>query len=188
MKNLERIYDKCVDIMNEQGILHHAPYNVTVNNRFKRTWGRCVMESRYGGVKHYSIYVNPILLDDRNSDKGLEETLLHELIHTVDGCWNHGKKFQRLARQINNIYNYNIKTRSSENDKGISEECQSEIRERREKQRMNYKYAVTCKKCGNQYKYKNLTNVVKYPWMYRCKCGGELYQSGDIHVYSARNH
>ena len=41
-------------------------------------------------------------------DLGLEETIMHELVHTIDGCYNHGAKFHKYAEMINQEYNLNI--------------------------------------------------------------------------------
>ncbi len=42
------------------------------------------------------------------NDLDIEETIMHELAHTIDGCYNHGAKFKHYAEIINQEYNLNI--------------------------------------------------------------------------------
>ena len=96
----DKIYE-CIDKLNALGI--------PISNRiaFKTTTGF----SKFGFCKRtpkdlldFTIAINKWFEDDL----ALEETIMHELVHTVDGCYNHGAKFHDIADMINEAYNLNI--------------------------------------------------------------------------------
>ena len=71
------------------------------NTGFSR-FGFCKKTPR--GETAFVIAINKWFEDDL----GLIETIMHELVHTVDGCYNHGAKFHKIAEMINQEYNLNI--------------------------------------------------------------------------------
>ena len=94
------------------------------------------------------------------------QTLAHELIHTCDGCMNHGELFKKYADKMNRKYGYNIRRTNSAEEMGV------------ESSNENAKYIVVCKKCGNEIRRTRQSPLTKNPSRYRCKCGGELYLRG----------
>lgn len=64
----------------------------------------------------YSININVLLLNENCPENSLYETLYHELLHCVDGCMNHGIKWQQLAELVSDCYNVDI-TRCSSDEK-----------------------------------------------------------------------
>lgn len=82
------------------------------------------------------------------SDKALEETLLHEILHCVVGCFDHQPKWKRLAEKLNKEYNYNIQ-RCNSLDEKLGDKCAEQIRAKR---RVEYKlYKGKCLDCGNEF-------------------------------------
>ena len=104
------------------------------------------------------------IADDYVAKTALEGTVIHELIHTIPGCFNHGSKFKIIANRVNEKYpQYDIKTSTKASEYGLPE-----IAVRGDK------YEITCPKCGMITHYKR---TPKYPISdYRCShCGsGEL--------------
>lgn len=43
-------------------------------------------------------------------DASIRNVLFHEVIHTCEGCFNHGKKFKELAAAVNSAYGTNVET------------------------------------------------------------------------------
>lgn len=41
-------------------------------------------------------------------DKSIREVAMHEAIHLIDGCLNHGKKFKEVANIVNTKYGFNV--------------------------------------------------------------------------------
>lgn len=72
----------------------------------------------------------------------LNECMIHELIHTIPGCNNHGRKFKQLASRINLKYpKYNIQTQTGVENYGITIAEQPK------------KYKIVCSHCGKTYYY-----------------------------------
>ena len=130
-----------------------SPRVLLLNKRNKRTLGRC---HRNLGSTYFTIYLNPKMYD--MSEKLIKETLIHELIHTAERCFDHKYMFQAYANKVSRILGYNIETKCT------SDEWQ---------QAKTYKYKLTCVKCGEVYYRNRITKA--YRNLYACgKCRGNL--------------
>lgn len=103
-----------------------------------------------------------LIPDESKAKNRLEECLIHELIHTLPKCWNHGHYFQLYASRINRMYpQYHIQTSTSDSEVGIK---------RPEKQP---KYISRCKGCGNIHKWYRKPNYDIH--LYCCShCGSDV--------------
>lgn len=128
----------------------------------KNRWGQC---KRVPGG--YTINVNAALLDENicPDDLGLENTILHELLHSCNGCFNHGDKWKILAQRVYDEYGINIKRTSTSSEKGL-------LNYEREIKPVNHQ--LTCLKCGHVFKRTKASALVKHPERYRCGCGGKI--------------
>lgn len=130
--------------------------NVTVNTRAKTRFGQC-RKVPYGKYD-YQININALLLGA--DKKKAMNTMVHEILHTVKGCMNHGALWKSHANTMNNKFGYDISRTSSYEKVGI--------------ERPKYKYIVKCKSCGieigRQKKSKLITQISRY----KCRCGGKL--------------
>ncbi len=165
MRDINKYAEICMEMLDELNIPYNRPESFTINTRAARRWGECVC--RYG--KFY-ININQTLLDERNSDDGLVNTILHELLHTCKGCNNHGAIWKNYASMVYRAYGYNIKRTSSEEDKGVTTG------------NLNYKksdarFLVYCEKCGELVaSRKKRCSLVENPSLYKCGiCRGNLY-------------
>ena len=164
MRDLQYYARECMEELDNIGIEYGNIVEFKVNTRAASRWGRC--KSVPGG---YTIDINVALLNERNDLEGLKNTIIHELLHSISGCMNHGEKWKKLADKINRTYGYNIKRCSSSDEKGVDENTKIK------RKTLAYKYAVKCKCCGTVIKRKRVSNVIKYPTFYKCgKCGGKL--------------
>ena len=96
----------------------------------------------------------------------IKNTILHELIHCIPYCNNHGKEFKKYANYINQKLGYHITTKGNKKqDYEKSNLCYEE--------KETYSYKIQCQKC-EQIIYRkrfNPKNINKY----RCgKCQGKL--------------
>lgn len=107
MSRIQKIFDKCFRIMEKENIpiAKNIDRTIKINNRYKSTLATCSLVE-----KQYIIEINGHIL--KTNTKTLEEILLHELIHTIKGCFNHGTKFKQYCKQLNNKYGYDINTSS----------------------------------------------------------------------------
>ena len=105
-----------------------------------------------------------IWITDLGLHGDIKSTIVHELIHTVEGCFNHGKEFQSLANWLSRVYDIELGTRASKKEMALSEEYRI----------AKAKYIIRCKKCGQTILRERATCLVKLPMAYSCGCGGEL--------------
>lgn len=150
MRNLQEYANLCKELLDDLGIECGPILGYDVITRSKRKFGTCVSEHL-----GYVIKINVELLDEHNSEDGLIETILHEQLHTCDGCFNHGPCWKALADKVNKAYGYNIKTSSTFEEKGI---CAPRVA----------KYNLVCQGCGHVYNHYRACNATKHPQYYRC--------------------
>lgn len=113
--------------------------------------------------RYYKISLSTYHLE--NGEKAVLKTLLHEVIHTLDNCFNHGSKFQEVAKKANKVYETNIGTYGSISD--------GETLNKYNKNK--YKYIVKCKNCGQTIKRKVKSKLIKNLSHYCCSsCGGDF--------------
>lgn len=104
----------------------------------------------------YAISINEQYL--RVGDpKDVHNTIMHEVIHCVDGCMNHGDKWKRIAAQVNSRFDFTPIQRTGD-DKAYDAFLETK-----------YKYKITCNKCGHEYKYLRKTKTFD-----ECKCGKRM--------------
>ena len=164
MYDLTKAYFEARDMVIDAGFDPGEIVDVKMNTRAKSRWGNCKREF---GV--YKIDINADLLDERNNYQALVETLAHEILHTIEGCWNHGPKWKAAADRVNAMYGTHIQRSSTQEEKGVAYRTLPTLRNE------TAKYKLVCKKCGHEYLYKRCTKAIQHPENYRCACcKGEL--------------
>lgn len=100
-------------------------------------------------------------------EKIIKNTIIHEILHCLPECNNHGKVFQDYAKLINKKLEYNISTL------GNKEEDYKKSNLKLEEENINYKYKIMCKQCGIMfYRQRLKKDLIKN---YRCsRCGGKI--------------
>ena len=134
MKDLNLLLENAKHIFDTLDIEYGNVTKIEVNYRAKNRWGQCRMKNG-----NYTININSRLLEDDIPEDKTMNTVLHELLHTVKGCMNHGYKWQSYAELINDCYScYSISRTTSSDYFGIEEE----------ERLNNFKYTIRCEKCG----------------------------------------
>lgn len=161
MKNLYEMAKICLKELHTIGIYPNEISDYIINNRAKHRWGQC---KRVNG--EYFISISAKLLEDQTPSVALKDTLIHELLHAVDGCMNHGAKWQTLAERVNTMYGYNIKRCTSEEEKGVQLCTDSD-----------YHYIITCQGCNTTWKYMRHSKIVKCCEnnTAKCSCGSKKF-------------
>lgn len=162
MRDLMEYMHECMAELDGIGIEYGNIVEVKVNTRARR-WGQCRVVP--GG---YSININQVLLDERNDENGLKNTIIHELLHSCKGGHGHKGEWKRLANKVHRELGYNITRTSSADDKGVEAETRP----------VRVKYTITCEKCGRSWTRERACNLTKYTNNYRCTCGGNLQCNG----------
>lgn len=174
MRNLMTYAEECMEELDNLGI-KYRPARFKVLNKNVRRFGRC--KKIYDDMfNEYEIEIRSVLLDEKNSIKGLKDTIIHELLHTVEGCMNHGKKWKKLASLVNEKYGYNVSRCNSYEEKGIcQEDIDSIFAERNAKLALKPTYIIRCEKCGYEYTRHKISRLVTEPEHYMCgRCHGKL--------------
>jgi hypothetical protein len=158
MKDLIMLYKTARSNVESLGIEVGNIISVKPNNRAKSRWGQCKIEdnSDYWWDTTYSININSRLLEDDIKDEKVISVIIHEILHTCEGCFNHGNLWKKYADLVNDCYScYSIERTQCSNYFGIS------VQERIESK----KYKVVCGECGHIH-YRNRMFDTS-----RCTCG-----------------
>lgn len=169
MKNLKVLINRAIMELESVGITTGYIIDIKTAPNTNQSWGYC--RKRPDG---FEIKINECLLEDNVDDKATMDTVMHEVIHTVDGCLNHKAPFKKVAALVNERYGYNVKRISSAAEKGIDKSDITTIQ-----------YIIECGNCGNLNYYSRKTKVVKSilnkEHSYRCSC----CKSDDLFVKEA---
>lgn len=166
MRNLLQYVNECTNELDLIGINYTLPKRWESSKRLTRKYGYCRISFFRNKPTIEKIVISSRLLDERIPEQILKDTIIHELIHTCDGCYSHGKEFQNVARQINNAYGYSIGTYVS----NIESKIVNSVYKPKER-----KYKISCPSCGKTWGYKIKSKAYKYPEKYICtKCNSKL--------------
>lgn len=167
MRDLQEYIITCMEELDKLHIEYRNVIDISENSRAMRRWGQC--RAVPGG---FAININSRLLDEHVPEKHLKETIMHELLHTCDGCFNHGGKWQLLASLVGRAYGYKIERAASCADMEVMENYKKSA-----------KYEICCEKCGYTiYRYRK-SNLVQNPDDYTCGvCGGKFNVKEISHV------
>lgn len=128
---------------------------VEASNRLKRALGQAVRT----GHDNYRIQISTHHLKHRSGAESLD-TMIHEILHCLPECFNHGKHWKHEAYRVNELLGMNIDTKAN------IEITEEELN--------GYNHAIQCKECGTIMGYMRRTKAYRSPELYRCICGGEL--------------
>lgn len=141
---------------------------VSINTRAKSRFGACKVRKNTLGERNYTIEISSEILSCEIKD--ISSIIIHELLHTCKGCFNHGKKWKIYSALVKEKLGYNISRTQSYESLGLNKPDEKE----------GIKYVVKCSGCGAEFPRKRLCNLVKNPHNYRCsKCGNILYLQGE---------
>lgn len=108
MRNLDEITEECLNMVRTLHIPIKEDTPVKYNGRIRKKWGYCKRTSD----NTFEISISTALGEDDVPKKSLMSTILHELLHTCPGCFNHGKLWKSYAQAIKKEYGIHIRTSS----------------------------------------------------------------------------
>lgn len=185
-EKLNNIYNEClkelkdigIDILNNKNV---GVIDINISKRNNKRYGCCKQEApdksskivekkgfkkivKYQIYKKHHIEISPWVLKLNNDI--IKNTIIHELIHCLPYCNNHGKEFKKYAKYINQNLGYNIATLGNKKEDYIKSNIQYNENEL-------YKYKIICNKCGQEFYRKRLNK--NFLRKYRCgKCGSKF--------------
>ena len=163
-EKLHRLYRECIKELNMVGIdildeKYYGKIDVSISKRNNKRYGCCRQEEpdkrykaiikrgrrkiiRYERFNKHHIEISKWVLE--LEDNIIKNTIIHELIHCIPYCNNHGIEFKKYAKLINNTYGYDI---SRVGDK--KKDYEKSNLEYNEGQK--YNYMVVCKGCKQEF-------------------------------------
>lgn len=166
-RKLKDYLQKCTEMCDKLNIpISHNIEELSVSHAEHR-WGRTSWKNINGERQHFKISISYHLINPKHTetDDGLINTMIHELLHTCPDCKGHGAKWKAYADMIYQHYGINIKRADSSEEKKMDKQVM----------RNTYKYIVQCEKCGAEYGRYKMSPVIEYCNHYRCgTCKGKL--------------
>jgi len=133
LKDLRQMAEDCRAQLLALGLKPGPVATVTINRRAKTLFGRCRKDAAGGFHIEIMAYLN-----SRRPLEEIRQTMMHELLHTLPGCGNHGAGFQEAARRVNGAYGFHISTTGQ-----LSPEARETI---------PFNYVLKCGLCGSELK------------------------------------
>lgn len=185
-EKLNQIYNKCIQELNDIGIdiLNDdqiGTIDISVSKRNNKRYGCCKQEEpdpktkyieikggkrliKYEKFKKHHIEISPWLM--KLDDSIIKNTIMHEIIHCMPKCDNHGEYFKKYAKYINEKLKYDISRVGDKKEDYFKSNIEYKENEK-------YNYNIKCTKCGQNFLRKRLNK--KFEKKYRCaRCGGKF--------------
>lgn len=161
MKDLNRLLDSALAMCDEVGIPYGTIKEIKLNNRLSRAWGRCLTSD---GRKTFWIEIQgKFAQDEFSTDKAVIAVIIHEIIHTCEGCWNHGSQFMAYGKLITD--RFGIKVAATDSPENLTVDSIAWNRSK--------KYEVKCN-CRSIYK-DRMCDIIRFPRTYTCNyCHGNF--------------
>lgn len=123
-------------------------------------WGQI----RSLGGRCFELKVSDVFNEIPNEEKAKKRflgMLVHELLHTIPGCMNHGNKWKTVAERVNRLYpRLSVKRTTDMFEYGIV------------RKRSDMKYKITCHECGNEFFRRRKTIHTDENYLNTfCRCG-----------------
>lgn len=186
-EKLQNLYDECLNELKAIGINFEenkeiGNIDIALSKRKTKRYGCCKQENpdkkykiiekrgntkitRYEKFLTHHIEISKWVME--LDDSIIKNTILHEMIHCIPFCNNHGEEFKKYASYINKKLGYDIKRVG--NPKEDYEKSNIPYIE----EHLEYKYKIQCEKCGQEILRQRFNpKLIK---RYQCgKCGGKL--------------
>lgn len=185
-EKLNRIFKEVIQELNKIGIdmLDYekvGKIEIKISKRNNKRYGCCKQEEpdkkfikveykgfrkyiKYEKFKKHVIEISPWVME--LDEKIIKNTIIHELIHCIPFCNNHGIEFKKYAKYINEKLGYEVSRAGNVKEDYIKSNIEFSEEEK-------YKYKIKCNNCGQEFFRKRLNkNFIK---KYRCaKCNGKF--------------
>ena len=184
-EKLENLFKECINELKTIGLdvedeKQYGKIDIKIAKRNAKRYGCCKQENpdkttryrlnrkiHYAKFNNHHIEISKWLLE--LNDDIIKNTIIHELIHCLPYCNNHGKDFKYYAKLVNQKLGYNI-TRLGNKEEDYKK---SGLEFKQDSKKINYKYKIICKKCGQTfYRQRMKKSFIR---RYVCgKCKGKL--------------
>ena len=113
-ERINKMFAECIELMKELGV----PISESICPEVKLIGTRCVRGRccRKEGFE-YEFYIEISGHTLGNTEKSLRNILIHELLHTVPGGYNHKAGWKKWAKYVSEKTGYNIQRRGADETK-----------------------------------------------------------------------
>ena len=185
-QKLEKLYYECICELDTIGIYMRdkniiGEIDIKISKRNNQRYGCCKQEKpdlyskyierignkrivRYQKFQIHHIEISPWVME--LEDNIIKNTIIHEMIHCIPNCNNHGKEFKKYASYINSKLGYDI-------SRVGNKQADFKTSKLEYKEEESYNYKIECKKCGQEFYRKRLDK--NFTMKYRCgNCRGKF--------------
>lgn len=159
MLDPNELLQKAIEQVQEAGI---KPGNINpvleINHSAKGNFGLCTKINNPNRQYDYKIRLNKEVL--KAKEKSIMEVLVHEVLHSCEGCMNHGKTWKSYVSIMNKKFGYNISRCTTYEKLGISN--------------VDSKYIIECVECKRKIYRNRKSKLTENVSLYYCNCNGEL--------------
>lgn len=143
---LEKLYSECLNELKTINLdfsdkKKFGEIDIKIAKRKSKRYGCCKYDKF--NIRHIEISKWTMELNDDI----IKNTIIHELIHCIPYCNNHGKEFKYYAKIVKENLGYNI-TRLGNKEEDYKK---SGLEFPKEEKKITYKYKIICNKCGEVY-------------------------------------
>ena len=163
MKDLDKLYMEVLEDVMNSGVTPGSITGVSVDRRARKRAGVCIRHNRIGT---YEIKISAFVLADDVAEQNVKNVIAHEIIHTVEGCMNHGYEWKKQAAVVMGYKpEYSIKRVEEASSVGLTPEKRLE----------SARYVYKCTGCGIIVTRNRASRFTDQTWRYRCgACGGKF--------------
>lgn len=159
---LERLYNESLEELQSIGFdmldeTRYGKIDVSFSKRKTKRYGCCKQENPdkstayrvnrrlyFRKFNNHHIEISKWLMD--LTDDIVKNTIIHELIHCIPDCNDHGKEFKKIAKLINDKLGYNISRVGNKKEDYVKSNVADKFDDD-----IEYKYEIICDKCGQKY-------------------------------------
>lgn len=161
MHSLESTLQECYQTLDSLGIPYAANCKVISDPKLRRCWGSC-RKQKDGS---YTIKISSVLLEETVPLESLQDTLYHELLHTVPNAMNHRHTWLALAKKVSLATGLHIRPSAPASEKGVAQDFTKDP---------SVKFLCVCQGCGAEIVRYRKCDFARRPDKYRCSCGGKF--------------
>ena len=159
-RDLSAAVQDCLRLLAQCGIPVGKIREIYPDTRSRRRWGVCRKEQDGS----FRIGISVRLLEEDVPLRSLQQTILHELLHTAPGCMDHTGTWKRYAGLLNRTYGFSIRRATAAEDLGAPDDPR-------------VRYRFRCAGCGAEQLRYRACAFTRHPDHYRCsRCGGKFIQ------------
>ena len=193
LEEIKKLFEICKQELISIGIdcEKDCKIDINISKRNNKRYGCCIPEIpdkstkyyiyikrkrfiKFVRYKRYHIEISPWVMD--LDDEIIKNTIIHELIHCLPECDNHGKEFKKYADLVNTNLGYNISrlgNKAKDYEKSNKQFVEQNV----------YNYKIECKRCGQTFYRKRLNKG--FEKKYLCgKCKGKFIITHSIFYLS----